>query len=178
MLYPPSTIMIFPGSITAPWPYMPVPDGCCAGTDHCQSPEPPKPVPRLSTASCGSAAWLISPTQPPYTIIFDPSSVKTAVCPDLLSILVTVLLMANSVFAFEDEDGESIVTKLQLSSGRLQIATWLMFINAVCVWPPNSTKVCCCVMMPEAFEYVGTNPVIVKPASAIGGPLLEVRSRV
>jgi hypothetical protein len=32
--------------------------------------------------------------------------------------------------------------------------------------------------MPEAFEYVGTSPVIVKPASAIGGPLLEVRSRV
>jgi hypothetical protein len=33
-------------------------------------------------------------------------------------------------------------------------------------------------MTPEAFEYVGMSPVIVKPASAIGGPLLEVRSRV
>jgi hypothetical protein len=42
-------------------------------------------------------------------MIFDPSSVNTAVCPDLLSTLVTVLLMANSVLGLEEEDGESTV---------------------------------------------------------------------
>jgi hypothetical protein len=110
--------------------------------------------------------------------MLDPSSLRTAVCPDLLSTLVTVLLIASSVFPFALEDGESTVMKLQLSSGRLQIATWLMFIKAVCVCPPSSTKFCCCVIIPEPFEYVGVRPVIVKPASAIGGPLLEVISRV
>jgi hypothetical protein len=111
--------------------------------------------------------------------MLDPSSLRTAVCPDLLSTLVTVLLIASSVFPFEEEEeGESTVTKLQLSSGRLQIATWLMFINAPSVCPPTSTKFCCCVITPEPFEYVGVRPVIVKPASAIGAPLLEVTSRV
>jgi hypothetical protein len=123
MLFPPKTIITFPGSITAPCPYIPLPEGCCVGTSHCQFPDPPKPVPRLRIASCGSAAWLTSPTQPPRTIMLPPSSLRIAVCPDLLSTLVTVLLMASSVFPFAEVVGEFTVTKLQLSSGRLQIAT-------------------------------------------------------
>lgn len=53
-----------------------------------------------------------------------------------------------------------------------------MLIKAVCVCPPTSTKLCCCVSIPEPFEYVGVKPVMEKPASAIGGPLLVVRSSV
>jgi hypothetical protein len=53
-----------------------------------------------------------------------------------------------------------------------------MFMNAVFVCPPSNTKFCCCVIIPEPFEYVGVRPVIVKPASAIGGLLLEVISSV
>jgi hypothetical protein len=64
-------------------------------------------------------------------MIFDPSSVKTAVCPDLLSTLVTVLLTANSVLGLAEDDCTGM--KPQLASGKFQMASWLMLINAVCV---------------------------------------------
>ncbi len=54
-----------------------------------------------------------------------------------------------------------------------------MFMKAVLVCPPKSTKFCACVATPlEEFEKVGVRAVNVKPASAIGVfPALLLRDR-
>jgi hypothetical protein len=81
-------------------------------------------------------------------------------------------LTVNSVLGLGGEDGVSTVTKLQLSSGRLQIATWLILMKAVWVCPPNRTKFRCWVDTAGPLETEGFNPVREKPASGIGGELL------
>ncbi|KAJ6444899.1 LOW QUALITY PROTEIN: hypothetical protein O9K51_03300 [Purpureocillium lavendulum] len=78
--HPPYTIMTLPGSIAAPWPYMP-PSGCCFGMRHRQE----LYAWLISrTASCGSAGVATSPTHPPSTTTEPPSSLSTAVWPDRL----------------------------------------------------------------------------------------------